>query len=59
MLDVRLVMLLFDKLVDIFRVITFVGTEVLLGIRSLDHNLDHEIMRRPFVMLVGSSDVDR
>ena len=59
MLDMRLVTLFFDKLVDIFRVIAFIGTEVLFGIGALYHDLDHEIICRPFVMLVSSRDVDR
>jgi hypothetical protein len=59
MLDVRLVVMRFDKLVDILRVIALVGTEVLLRKRSLSHDLDHQIIRRPFVMLIGSRDMDR
>ena len=61
MLDMRCVELLFNHLMDIIIVVAFVGTEMLLNVLrvwALDHNGKDEVIGRPFVMLVGASDMN-
>jgi hypothetical protein len=40
------------KLMNIHKIIAFVRTEVLFGVRAFDDNRDHEIICRPLVMLI-------
>lgn len=51
--DVRDVALLLDQLMNIFKVIALVGTKMLFGCRSLDHNRDDQVVSRPLVMRIG------
>jgi hypothetical protein len=46
-----------DQLVDVCEIIPLVQTEVLLTGGAPDHNRENEVINRPFVMLIGASDV--
>jgi hypothetical protein len=52
--DMHNVASLLHKLMDVGKIITFIGTEMLFGLRAFDDNRDNEIIRRPLVVLIGS-----
>jgi len=54
-----LVALRLHKLVDIRVIIAFVQAHILFAVRTLNHDVDHQVIHRPFVMLVGSRDMHR
>lgn len=56
MLDVPGIALLLNKLMDIFKIIAFIRTHMLNRSRSSHHNLQDQIIQRPFVMHIGSRD---
>ena len=58
MFDVLNVIAQADKLMDIFVVITFIRTKVLLTIRAFYNNMDEQIIRRPFITFICTSDVN-
>jgi hypothetical protein len=61
MLDMRGILRLFKRLVDIIVIVAFVRTQMLLNffrVRSLDYNREDEVVGRPFVMLVGGCQMD-
>lgn len=58
MFDVGLITLAVNKLVNILKIVTFVCTQVLLRIRSFDNNMDDQIINRPFIMFICSSNMN-
>ena len=61
-LDMRLVLRLFNHLVDILIIVALVGGQMLLDllrVRTLDDNREEKIVRRPFVMFIGSGHMNR
>jgi hypothetical protein len=59
MFDVFNVALLGHKLMDIFKVISFIRTQMLLALGTLDRQMNYQIVDRPFVVLIGTGDPDR
>jgi hypothetical protein len=55
----RNVTLLFDKHMHIPTIISFVSTEMLCTSRTLDQDRQNQGSRIPFVVLIGTSDMDR
>ena len=62
MLDMRCILFFLNKFVNVIVVITLICTKVLLEflrVRSINNHLDDEIVSRPFVMFIRSSDMQR
>jgi hypothetical protein len=57
--DVALVVGLRHQLVDVSRIICFVQAQVLFACWSGDNNREDEVVHRPFIVLIGTGDVDR
>jgi hypothetical protein len=58
--DVRDIVFLSGSLMDIFIIITLVSAEVLLDlfrIRTINHDRNDQVISRPLVMFIGSSNV--
>lgn len=58
MLDVLLIALFLHKRVDIGTIVAFVQAHILLSVGALDHNMDHQVIHRPFVMFVRARNMD-
>ena len=58
MFDVDNVTSLDNDIVDINKVMTFIGTQMLLAGWSVNDNAQNQLLYRPFIMLVGSSHDD-
>jgi hypothetical protein len=59
MLDVAGVALLSNKLMDIFKIVAFIRTHMLIRSRSSHRNMQYQVVQRPFVMHIGSGDPHR
>ena len=57
--DVALVVGLRHQLVDVSRIICFVQAQVLFACWSGDNNREDEVVHRPFIVLISTTDVDR
>jgi hypothetical protein len=57
--DMALVIGLRHQLVDVSRIICFVQAQVLFACWSGDNNREDEVVDRPFIVLIGTGDVDR
>ncbi len=59
MLDVCDIAFLFYKVMNIWIIVSFVCTQMLLFLlRALDHNRDNQFISRPLIMLIGTHDMD-
>ena len=57
--DVALVVGLRHQLVDVSRIVCFVQAQVLFTCWSGDDNREDEVVHRPFIVLIGTADIDR
>lgn len=58
MFDMLDILVQANKLVDIFVVIAFICTKVLLRMGTFDDNMDDQVIRRPFVVFIRTGDVN-